>query len=92
MNTRNDAQKATTQMSQLKSGAAVIRKVPLALIRFYQTFISPGLPNTCRFYPSCSEYAYQAISKYGIIKGGAKAIWRVMRCNPFCRGGYDPVE
>ncbi len=61
-------------------------------IRFYQRFVSPGLPSTCRFQPTCSEYGYQAIEKYGIIKGGGKAVWRVMRCNPFGRGGYDPVE
>jgi len=61
-------------------------------IRFYQRVISPGLPPACRFQPTCSEYGYQAIEKYGIIKGGGKAVWRVMRCNPFSHGGYDPVE
>jgi putative membrane protein insertion efficiency factor len=61
-------------------------------IRFYQRMISPALPAACRFQPTCSEYGYQAIEKYGIIKGGGKAIWRVLRCNPFCHGGYDPVE
>ena len=61
-------------------------------IRFYQRFISPGLPSACRFYPTCSEYGYQAIEKYGIIKGGRMTVWRVLRCNPFSRGGYDPVE
>ncbi|HUZ02986.1 MAG TPA: membrane protein insertion efficiency factor YidD [Thermomicrobiaceae bacterium] len=61
-------------------------------IRFYQRFISPGLPSACRFYPTCSEYGYQAIEKYGIIKGGRMTVWRVVRCNPFSRGGYDPVE
>lgn len=66
--------------------------VTLWTIRFYQRVISPGLPATCRFYPSCSEYGYQAISKYGIIKGGWMAVWRILRCNPFCRGGYDPVD
>ncbi len=64
----------------------------LWLIRFYQRFISPGLPPACRFQPTCSEYGYQAIEKYGIIKGGGKAVWRVLRCNPFSPGGYDPVE
>lgn len=90
MNVKRDVPKSTTEPNS--RALIAMRKIPLALIRFYQIFISPGLPNTCRFYPSCSEYAYQAISKYGIIRGGAKAIWRVMRCNPFCRGGYDPVE
>ncbi|MCC7117750.1 MAG: membrane protein insertion efficiency factor YidD [Anaerolineales bacterium] len=64
----------------------------LALIRLYQKIISPGLPaNTCRFYPSCSHYGYQAIYKYGALKGSLMATWRVFRCNPFNPGGYDPV-
>ena len=63
----------------------------LHLIRFYQRFVSPALPPTCRFYPSCSQYAYEAIAKYGIIKGTRLAAWRLLRCNPFGRGGYDPV-
>lgn len=66
--------------------------IALWMIRFYQRAISPGLPAACRFYPTCSEYGYQAIAKYGIIKGGWMAVWRVLRCNPFSRGGYDPVE
>lgn len=68
------------------------RLVLLALIRVYQMTFSRALPqNTCRFYPSCSHYGYQAIYKYGVIKGGAMAAWRVMRCNPFNPGGIDPV-
>ncbi|MBN1371618.1 MAG: membrane protein insertion efficiency factor YidD [Anaerolineaceae bacterium] len=64
----------------------------LGLIRGYQKFISPGLPpDTCRFYPSCSHYGYQAIYKYGAIKGSFMAAWRVLRCNPFNKGGFDPV-
>ena len=65
----------------------------LALIRLYQMTISKGMPaNTCRFYPSCSHYGYQAVYKYGALKGSAMAIWRVLRCNPFNPGGYDPVR
>ena len=68
------------------------RWVLLALIRAYQATLSRTLPpNTCRFYPTCSHYGYQAIYKYGAIKGGWMAIWRVLRCNPFNPGGYDPV-
>ena len=68
------------------------RLVVLALIRLYQKTISPGLPEgTCRFYPSCSHYGYQAIYKYGALKGSIMAAWRVLRCNPFNDGGYDPV-
>jgi putative membrane protein insertion efficiency factor len=68
------------------------RWILLALIRLYQRLISPSLPaDTCRFYPSCSHYGYQAIYKYGAIKGGWMAVKRVFRCNPFNPGGFDPV-
>ena len=64
----------------------------LAFIRLYQMTISRGLPEgTCRFYPSCSHYGYQAIYKYGALKGSFMAAWRVLRCNPFNDGGHDPV-
>ena len=64
----------------------------LALIRFYRKYISPCKPPCCRFVPTCSEYAYEAISKYGAIKGGALALWRLLRCNPFNNGDiFDPV-
>lgn len=64
----------------------------LALIRLYQLTLARLLPpGTCRFYPSCSHYGYQAIYKYGVIKGGLMAAWRVLRCNPFNPGGLDPV-
>jgi putative membrane protein insertion efficiency factor len=64
----------------------------LGLIRLYQKVVSPALPpDTCRFYPSCSHYGYQAIYKYGVIKGTGMAIWRVLRCNPYNSGGFDPV-
>jgi putative membrane protein insertion efficiency factor len=64
----------------------------LAFIRFYQMTFSHAMPaNTCRFYPSCSHYGYQAIYKHGAIKGSFMATWRVLRCNPFNPGGYDPV-
>lgn len=64
----------------------------LAFIRLYQVTLSRALPaNTCRFYPSCSHYGYQAIYKYGALRGSLMAIWRVLRCNPFNPGGIDPV-
>ena len=64
----------------------------LVLIWFYQKIISPALPdNTCRFYPTCSHYGFQAVQKYGAIKGSFMAIYRIIRCNPFNPGGYDPV-
>jgi len=62
------------------------------LIKLYQKLISPLFPPSCRFYPTCSEYAVQAFQKYGVVKGGVKAAWRVLRCNPFNKGGYDPLE
>lgn len=64
----------------------------LALIRFYQLTISKTIPtDTCRFYPTCSHYTYQAIFKYGVLKGGWLGFTRVLRCNPFNPGGIDPV-
>jgi putative membrane protein insertion efficiency factor len=68
-----------------------MRKVALFLIRLYQRTLSQVMPPTCRFYPSCSEYGYQAIAKYGFFKGAWMAIKRIARCNPFNPGGYDPV-
>jgi uncharacterized protein len=68
------------------------RWILLALIRGYQMTFSRAMPpNTCRFYPTCSHYGYQAVYKYGALKGGVMAAWRVLRCNPFNPGGYDPV-
>lgn len=68
------------------------RMLLLAIIRLYQMTISRAMPpNTCRFYPSCSHYGYQAIYKHGAVKGSFMATWRVFRCNPFNPGGYDPV-
>lgn len=65
----------------------------LALIRLYQKTVSPTLPaDTCRFYPTCSHYGYQAIYKYGVFKGGWMAFTRILRCNPWNQGGYDPVK
>ena len=63
----------------------------LWLIRLYQRTISRGLPPSCRFVPSCSEYTYQAIEKYGLIRGGWLGIKRIVRCHPLNPGGYDPV-
>ncbi|MBQ9941385.1 MAG: membrane protein insertion efficiency factor YidD [Christensenellaceae bacterium] len=63
----------------------------LGLVRFYRKAISPYTRASCRFTPTCSEYALQAISKYGAIKGGWLSIKRILRCNPFHKGGYDPV-
>ena len=64
----------------------------LALIRFYRSAISPLLGANCRYIPTCSAYAMQAIEKYGALKGGLMAVRRILRCHPFCKGGYDPVK
>lgn len=63
----------------------------ILLIKIYKKIISPIFPSTCRYYPTCSSYAIQAIEKKGIIKGTIKAFYRILRCNPFSKGGYDPV-
>lgn len=63
----------------------------LWLIRFYQSYISPLKGPTCKYYPTCSEYALQAIQLHGPFRGFALGLWRFLRCNPFSRGGYDPV-
>jgi hypothetical protein len=63
----------------------------LLLIRFYQKVISPLLPPSCRFQPTCSHYGYQAIEKYGLLKGGWLTVKRISRCHPFNPGGFDPV-
>ena len=60
-------------------------------IRFYQRHISPGRPPTCRFTPTCSAYAVAAIRRFGAVRGGLMAVCRILRCNPWCRGGVDPV-
>jgi putative membrane protein insertion efficiency factor len=69
-----------------------MRFILISLLRFYKAVISPWLPPSCRFVPTCSEYAQQAIGRYGAIKGGVLAVWRLLRCQPFCAGGYDPVK
>lgn len=72
-----------------------MKKIFISLIEFYQKHISPWLSSKnikCKYYPTCSEYTKQAITKYGIIKGGGKGLWRILRCNPFSKGGYDPLR
>ncbi len=63
----------------------------IGIIKFYRKVISPLKLPSCRFSPTCSEYAIEAIRVHGAIKGTALGIWRILRCNPFCKGGYDPV-
>lgn len=70
----------------------MLKKILINLINFYRKYISPLKPPTCRFVPTCSQYALDAISKYGALKGGYMAIKRILRCHPFNKGGYDPVK
>ena len=64
----------------------------MGLIRIYQAVVSPVLPKSCRFTPTCSQYALESINRFGVWRGGAKALRRVLRCHPFHPGGYDPVD
>lgn len=69
-----------------------MKRIFIGLIRFYQRYLSClKRHGTCKYFPTCSQYAIEALEKYGIIKGGALAVWRILRCNPFSKGGYDPV-
>ncbi|MBR4881314.1 MAG: membrane protein insertion efficiency factor YidD [Clostridia bacterium] len=68
-----------------------MRHIFIALVRIYQKFISPLKKPCCRFIPTCSHYAIEAFEEWGAVAGLGLSIWRILRCNPFCKGGYDPV-
>jgi uncharacterized protein len=70
----------------------VFKEVGITLLRGYRRFVSPMLPPSCRFTPSCSMYTLQAVEKYGLLKGGFMGARRVLRCHPFSKGGFDPVQ
>ncbi len=82
-------------MGNKKKRFSFFRSLPkngvLGLIHFYRKFLSPLFPPACRFTPTCSEYALEAVSKYGAIRGGYLAVRRILKCHPFHKGGYDPV-
>lgn len=67
------------------------RRICTAPIRLYQRWLSPLKPAMCRFHPTCSQYALEAILAHGVLRGSFLALWRILRCNPLVRGGYDPV-
>jgi len=69
----------------------MIRRLMISMIRWYQRHLSPYLGSSCKYLPTCSQYAIEAIERYGPLLGGCKALWRILRCNPFSKGGYDPV-
>ena len=68
-----------------------MKQLLILLIRFYQKYLSPMKTTRCPYVPTCSQYGLEAIEKYGAVKGGALAVWRILRCNPLSKGGYDPV-
>jgi uncharacterized protein len=68
-----------------------MKPLALSMLRFYKRWISPSLAPSCRYVPTCSEYAMEAIDRYGVFRGGMMAAWRLLRCHPFVKGGYDPV-
>lgn len=68
-----------------------MKTVATFLLRLYKRTVSPLLPPACRYVPSCSEYAAEAVARHGLLHGGALAAWRLLRCNPLAHGGYDPV-
>jgi putative membrane protein insertion efficiency factor len=68
-----------------------VRAVATAPLRFYRRFLSPLKPPMCRFSPTCSQYAIDAVDTHGVVRGSGLALWRIARCHPFCKGGYDPV-
>ena len=76
----------------MTSASGALRTAVTAPIRLYQKTVSPLTGSRCKYHPSCSEYAVQAISKFGILRGLVLAGWRLLRCNPWSRGGFDPVE
>jgi putative membrane protein insertion efficiency factor len=71
---------------------SALERVVLAPLRVYQRVISPALPRRCKYHPTCSAYAVQAIQGFGILRGSVLAGWRLLRCNPWSHGGYDPVS
>ena len=70
----------------------MIAKALIGMVRWYQKHISPAIGPHCKYMPTCSQYMIDAVTKYGAIKGGLMGIWRILRCNPFSKGGYDPVR
>jgi len=68
-----------------------MKVLALWLLRLYKRWVSPAFPPSCRYVPTCSEYAMEAVERYGVVRGGTMAAWRLLRCHPFVKGGYDPV-
>ena len=87
-------QKSDTEIRQeISAGTAALgpRRLALTLHHLYKRWISPAFPPSCRYVPTCSEYAMEAVERYGALRGGLMATWRLLRCHPFAKGGLDPV-
>lgn len=88
----SEAPREDTEHAAPSGAARAVRAVATAPIVIYQRFISPAIPRRCKYEPTCSRYAVDAIREYGILRGAVLAAWRLLRCNPWSYGGYDPVE
>lgn len=88
MKDKNDTNLGHGSGNRFKNAVKTLFLLP---VFFYQRFISPLFPARCRFYPTCSDYMVKAVKKHGIIKGSLLGTWRILRCNPFSKGGFDPV-
>lgn len=86
-----DASWRSSQNNEKEDGI-ILKKILIALIKFYRKYLSPLKKTKCPYYPTCSTYGLEAVEKYGAFKGGALAAWRILRCNPFSKGGYDPLK
>ena len=69
-----------------------MRKAVIGVLQAYKRFVSPFLPSACRFHPTCSEYMLEAVNRYGVVRGVGVGLKRLLRCHPFCEGGFDPVR
>ena len=79
------------QITNRKEDGIILKKILIYLIKFYRKYISPMKSTKCPYCPTCSTYGLEAVQKHGALKGGALAAWRIIRCNPLSKGGYDPV-
>jgi putative membrane protein insertion efficiency factor len=89
---RGSTQPLVSVSEQNSQSGHVIRELILAILRFYKRWISPLLPSACRFHPTCSEYAMDAIQRYGVLRGMWLGVLRLLKCHPFHKGGFDPVR
>jgi len=89
---RDSLDRVEPRASASGQNSRVIQELFLAILRFYKRWISPLLPSACRFHPTCSEYAMEAIQRYGVLRGMWLGVLRLLKCHPFHKGGFDPVR